>query len=330
MNAQIKVSVVVPVYNLQNELKKCVSSIEKQTHSNIEIILVNDGSTDKSWDVICHLAEKDARIISINKENGGVTSARLAGVQMASGEYIGFVDGDDEIEKDMYEILLDNAVKYRADISHCGYQMIFDDGRTHFFYDSGCIVEMDKTTGLRELLEGVRIEPGLCNKLFHKSLLYGLLLANEMDKDIKINEDLLMNYFLFAAAEKTVFEDVCKYHYLVRSSSASRQRLNQHKIYDPIRVKEIIFENCSEDIKADAEKALLKTGIYTYCSLIMDGGPLKKEKKYIQSIIKEHYHCVKTLPVRTRMLAILIAKMPTCFALFYPLYSRWFQNKKYE
>ncbi|MDY5986521.1 MAG: glycosyltransferase [Lachnoclostridium sp.] len=112
MNAQIKVSVVVPVYNLQNELKKCVSSIEKQTHSNIEIILVNDGSTDKSWDVICHLAEKDNRIIPINKENGGVTSARLAGVQKASGEYIGFVDGDDEIEKDMYEIL-------RFNLSRC-------------------------------------------------------------------------------------------------------------------------------------------------------------------------------------------------------------------
>ena len=77
MNAQIKVPVVVPAYNQQNELKKCVASIEKQIHSNIEIMLVNDGSIDKSWDVICHLAEKDNRIIPINKENGGVTSERL-------------------------------------------------------------------------------------------------------------------------------------------------------------------------------------------------------------------------------------------------------------
>lgn len=330
MNTQIKISVIVPVYNLQNELKKCVFSIEEQTHRNIEIILVNDGSTDKSWDVICYLAEKDKRIIPINKANEGATSARMAGVKRASGEYIGFVDGDDEIESDMYEILLDNAVKYCADISHCGYQMVFADGRIHYFHNSGCLTVLDKMAGLRELLDGGRIEPGLCNKLFRRSLLDGLLHTNVMDMDIKINEDLLMNYFLFAAADKSVFEDICKYHYLVRSSSVSRQRLNEHKIYDPIRVKEIIFENCSEDIKADAEKALLRTGIYTYCSLVMYGRMLKKEKKDIRSIIKEHYHRVEILPGRTRMLAVLLTKMPVCFALLYPLYSRWFQKKKYE
>lgn len=324
------ISIIVPIYNTEDYIKKCVGSIQNQTYKNIEIILVNDGSTDNSWDVICHLAKHDKRIIPINKKNGGVTSARLLGVEKSSGEYIGFVDGDDEIESDMYELLLSNAIKYQADISHCGYQMIFDDGRIHYFYNTGYLEEQDKMTGLKELLSGSKIEPGLCNKLFHKTLFHKLLQTNIMDMDIRINEDLLMNYYLFTAANKSVFEDVCKYHYLVRMESASRQKLNEHKVYDPIRVKQIIFENCAKEIKTEAEKALINTCIYTFCSLVMDGRSLKKEKQDVQLIIKEHYHCVVLLPKRTRILAALIVKMPVCFGLVYPLYSKYFQKKKYE
>lgn len=330
MHNQVKISVIVPVYNLENELERCVFSIKEQTYRNIEIILVNDGSTDNSWDVISCLAENDERIISINKKNGGVTSARLAGLKKASGEYIGFVDGDDEIADDMYELLINNAIKYQADISHCGYQMIFDDGRIHCFHNTGCLAEQDRITGLKELLDGSRIEPGLCNKLFHKTLFHSLLQEDLIDLDIKINEDLLVNYYLFAKANKSVFEDVCKYHYLVRKTSASRQNMNEHKIYDPIRVKQIIFDNCDDEIKIDAEKALVTTSVYTFCSLVMDGKALQKEKKDIRNVINKHYHCIEFLPKRTKILAVLIAKVPVGFAMIYPLYSRWFQKKKYE
>ena len=133
MKENIRISVIVPVYNLQDDLERCVVSIMAQTYSNLEIILIDDGSTDRSRDVIQKLAEMDGRIVPVYKENGGVTSARLAGLRKATGEYIGFVDGDDEIEPDMYEFLLKNALDYNADISHCGYQMVFDDGRVKLF-----------------------------------------------------------------------------------------------------------------------------------------------------------------------------------------------------
>lgn len=322
----IKVSIIVPVYNLQYELERCVSSIQNQTHKNIEIILVNDGSSDKSWDIMQSLSQKDSRIYLINKKNGGVTTARLAGIEQASGEYIGFVDGDDEVEADMFSLLLKNAIEHQAEISHCGYQMIFEDGRVNYFYNTGCLIEQDRITGLKELLGGSRIEPGLCNKLFHRSLFR----FSVIDKSIRINEDLLMNYYLFNKTNKSVFEDICKYHYLVRRSSASRQKLNEHRIYDPIQVKKIILEDCDDTLKDDAEKALLTTSVYCYCSLVIDGRTLKKAKKDVQTVIRSHYEYAKLLPKKTRFLAFLILKLPIIFSVIYTCYAKILQKKKYD
>ena len=183
------ISVIVPVYNVADDLPRCLDSILAQHYPNIEIITVNDGSSDHSGEVLDEYAQLHPCIHVIHQENGGVTSARLRGVTEASGEWIGFVDGDDEIEPDMYERLLRNALEYEAEISHCGYQMLFSDGRVNYFHNTGILEKQDKITALRELLSGESVEPGLCNKLFHKSLFAGLT----MPADIRINEDLLMN-----------------------------------------------------------------------------------------------------------------------------------------
>ena len=137
-----KISIIIPVYNLEKYIKRTAESVLKQTYTNIEVIIVDDGSSDESWKIIQKIADKDNRVIPIHQENGGVTSARLKGVRRSTGEWIGFVDGDDEIESDMYEILLNNAKKYNADISHCGYQMIFEDGRVNYFHNTGCLVQI--------------------------------------------------------------------------------------------------------------------------------------------------------------------------------------------
>lgn len=223
MNKKLKISIVVPVYNLQDCIERCVKSILAQTYTNLEILIVDDGSTDNSRQVIEKLAESDSRIVSIFKDNGGVTSARLTGVEKASGEWIGFVDGDDEIEPDMYRLLLDNGIKYGADISHCGYQMIFSDGRIHYFYNTGCLVKQDRTKGLKDLLDGSLVEPGVCNKIFRRNLFNKLLDSEMMNTDIKINEDLLLNYYLFSEVNSSIFEDVCKYHYIVRKIQLQEQ-----------------------------------------------------------------------------------------------------------
>lgn len=113
------ISVIVPVYNVEKYVEKCVESIINQTYKNIEIILVDDGSTDNSGKIIDNISLKDNRIKVIHKENGGLSDARNAGLDICNGKYIGFVDSDDSIHKKMYEILYKNIKEYSANISIC-------------------------------------------------------------------------------------------------------------------------------------------------------------------------------------------------------------------
>ena len=119
------ISVIVPVYNLENYIVRTLDSILSQTYKNIEVIVVDDGSTDSSAKIIDDYADLHRDVIKIlHIKNSGVSVARMKGVLAAKGDWIGFTDGDDVIEPDMYERLFDNAQKYNADISHCGYQMV--------------------------------------------------------------------------------------------------------------------------------------------------------------------------------------------------------------
>lgn len=240
----IKISIIIPVYNLSKYIQTCLDSVLNQTWKNIEIIIVNDGSTDSTALVLESYATRDSRIKIIHKKNGGVTSARLTGIVAATGEYIGFVDGDDVIEPNMYEHLLCNAVEYSADISHCGYQMVFPN-RVDYYYNTGHLVKQDKQIGLKDLLAGSFVEPGLCNKLFHKTLFQNLLHDSIMDTSIKNNEDLLMNYYLFRESKSSIYEDWCPYHYMVRKGSATSAKINEHILLDPIRVTQILIKETS-------------------------------------------------------------------------------------
>ena len=324
------ISIIIPVFNLENELPRCLDSILTQSYQNIEVVVVDDGSSDGSADVMRRYSEKDSRIKPVFQENGGVTSARLHGVREASGQWIGFVDGDDKIESDMYERLLRNSAEYHADISHCGYQMCFDDGRIHYFHNTGLLVQQDKITALKELLSGVRIEPGLCNKLFHKTLFRSLLHGGAVPLDIKINEDLLMNYRLFSEAERTVFEDWCPYHYIVRSTSASRAKLNPHKIYDPIKVKEIIRQSAPAELHDAAQQAYISTCINTYHTLLTAGAKYKDDLRKVHELLTQEADDFFLLGRKRRLMANMIVHTPVLYRPIYAVYSRFFQKRVYD
>ena len=125
MNCDKKISIIIPAYNIAPYLPRCLDSVLEQTYTNLEIIVVDDGSKDDTRAVIEEYAERDNRIVPVYKENTGVSDTRNKGLDVATGDYIGFIDGDDYIEKNMYEVLMSNAIKYNADISHCGYKLKF-------------------------------------------------------------------------------------------------------------------------------------------------------------------------------------------------------------
>ena len=120
-----RISVVVPVYNVEQYLEKCVNSIINQTYKNLEIILVDDGATDKSGKLCDELAKLDNRIMAYHKKNGGLSDARNYGVERATGDYIGFVDGDDYIDVEMYEKLYEAIKKENVDVAECNLKIIY-------------------------------------------------------------------------------------------------------------------------------------------------------------------------------------------------------------
>ena len=218
-----KISIIVPVYNVEKYLERCIDSILNQTFKDIEIILIDDGSTDKSG-LICDMyAKKDERIIVIHKVNGGQSEARNLGIEMAKGEFIGFVDGDDEIESDMYDVLYNIVIENNADIST---------GRTLLIKD-GNELKQELTNKIRiysnkEAIE-VTYNGGLsgyspCNKLYKHSLFE----KNKFPKG-RIYEDASVLYKLYMNSKKIVFIDKYIYTYIRREGSTTNSPFSEKR-----------------------------------------------------------------------------------------------------
>ena len=280
------------------------------------------------------LAKIDERIIPLHVKKKGVSFARIEGVKVSSGEWIGFVDGDDTIETDMYGRLLNNALKYNAQISHCGYQMVFP-SRVDYYYNTGRLVQQDNLTGLKDLLGGSFVEPGLCNKLFHKSLFHSLLHSDDFDLSIKTNEDLLMNYYLFKESGNSIFEDFCPYHYMVRKNSAATSLVNENKLRDPLKVKKMIKADCDNDeLDLIVDKSILNLLIYLST---IDCAPDKKLiKPYRDSALRDLRTDIKKYlkgpySAKQKVSAIWVSIWPTSYRWVHTLYAKITGiDKKYE
>ncbi|WP_343338751.1 hypothetical protein TPELB_09620 [Terrisporobacter petrolearius] len=235
-------SIIIPAFNIENYISRCLDSLINQAYKNIEIIVINDGSNDKTGEIIDEFVKKDKRIKVIHKKNEGVSIARNTGIDIAKGEYIGFVDGDDSVDEDMFETLIKNAIKYNADISHCGYKMVFP-SRTDCYYNTGEVIVQDNYRGLKDLLNAKKVEPGLWNKVYKVSLFEDI----RLNSNIKYNEDLLMNFYLFRKSKKSVFYDKCMYNYMIRKGSAATKKISKNKILDPILVLEEIKNSLEQN-----------------------------------------------------------------------------------
>ena len=316
------ISVIVPVYNGADTITATVESILAQTYEKLEVICVNDGSQDNTAAVLAALAEKYPRVTFINKPNEGVTRARLDGVKAAKGEYIGFVDADDLLDSDMYERLMSNVLQHGADISHCGYRLIFHDGIT-YFYNTKELRIQNTQKGVLDLLEGTKVEPGLWNKLFRRELFQ--VFFNEssiMDYSIRNNEDLLMNYVLFKQADTSVFEDFCPYQYIVRSSSASKGAINEHKLLDPAKAARIIYEDCCNELKATAANLYVTKLTYAATYYGQGADTIKAFRTGAQKELRNFIFTFLSydVGVKKKLLTVLAAFCPKLYHRIHTLY----------
>ena len=209
-----KITVIVPVYNVEKYLDRCVESIINQTYQNLEIILVDDGSLD-NCPVICDkLAERDCRVKVIHKQNGGLSDARNAGMEIATGELIGFVDSDDWIEPEMYQLLRDYMIEHDCDISACGVQMDWEDGTpSRRLTADGCCV-LNTVEAMRASIEETWLKQPVWYKLYKSRIVKDILFP-----DGKYHEDVFWSYQAIGRAEKIGIFDCPCYHYLQRSGS---------------------------------------------------------------------------------------------------------------
>ena len=317
------ISVIIPVYNIAPYLPKCLDSLIGQTYGNLEIIAVDDGSTDDSGKILDDYSSKDGRIRVIHKQNEGVSAARNDALDLATGDYIGFVDGDDTVQPDMFEFLLNNAEKHNADISHCGFTLVRDGCIDTPFYGTGEVWIQDHEKGIIDLLKGDRIEPGCWNKLYRSELFEGV----RFNKDILYNEDNLINFYLFKKSNKAVYADECKYNYIRRDNSACTGQIADKHVFHPVKVKELILSGCeneSDAIKQVANTAYLRTNISVYTLLTKkEAAKYKDNKKQFRNNIKKSREYIGNLNLSGKIHALLILYTPwlckPVFSLFYML-----------
>ena len=218
------ISVIVPVYNTEPYLERCIESIRNQSINDIEIMLVNDGSTDTSGEICDRYMKTDSRIRVIHKTNGGLSSARNAGMDASTGDYLAFVDSDDFIEYDMYERMIEACDRHDAEIAISG-RFDHKDGEISLMFTEETEIRLNTEQAIERLLTWDGIDSSACDKLFKRQVF----------KDIrfpcgKYNEDVFVMTMVLARAEGIVHIGAPMYHYVHREKSITSQSFNHRKM----------------------------------------------------------------------------------------------------
>lgn len=208
------ISVIVPIYKVESYLNKCVESIVRQTYTDLEIILVDDGSPDNCPQMCDDWAAKDSRIKVVHKENGGLSDARNAGLAVATGEYISFIDSDDWIEPAFIEVLLHATTTTGADIAECATRLVSEDGKELYARGVAENETLDTVTALVRLVKEDCVFQTVWNKLYRREVIGDILFEKG-----KYNEDDYFTYQIFDRAKKIALVARPMYNYLQRGSS---------------------------------------------------------------------------------------------------------------
>ncbi len=219
------VSVIVPIYSVENYLARCIESIINQTYKNLEIILVDDGSPDNCPQICDDYAKKDCRIKVIHKKNGGLSDARNTGMKFATGKYISFIDSDDYVSLDFFEILLETMKTHNSDIVECSVVKFYRDNSNDDYIDDLKDFDFDTVDGLSKLISENPFHQHVWNKLYKTELV--LDIPYEVGK---LNEDEFWTYQVFGRAKKITKINKTMYYYFQRESSIMGNRYNLRRL----------------------------------------------------------------------------------------------------
>ena len=289
------ISIIVPVYNMEQYLERCVNSIGQQTYTNLEIILVDDGSTDQSSQMCDEYAGRDSRIRVVHKQNGGLSDARNAGLAIANGAYIGFVDSDDWIEPDMYERMYQACVEHEAQVAVCRYAQVYKD---HTVQGGNQKVTVFDREALLKIYIGGHEDYIIYNSVWSK------LFAREIVEGVKFpvgrnSEDIMYTTKAFCKLDKGVYLDCCFYNYVLdRDGSIMNVNRAERMFQDEIPFWrehiEYIREHVSEQMGDYAAYYFYRRLLQYYLELDKNAGTradaarlerlIRKDKKHIQQI----------------------------------------------
>lgn len=272
------ISIIVPVYKVEQYLSKCVDSILNQTYENLEVILVDDGSPDNCGNICDEFASKDDRVRVIHKKNGGLSSARNAGIDVARGEYFGFVDSDDWIEPEMYEMLLSAARKYDAKVAYGGRYDV--DGVTGE-KTVGLCPQIDECISGMEMLGRVFIwdncDSAAWDKLYHRSVFDEIRYPLGL-----INEDIAIFYHLMERTDKVAMCPKPMYNYLHRENSITTAKISD-KTFHFVQHTDKIYPYIQQNYPELADRArYFHIRALAYTVMMVDLASDDDREKYMQ------------------------------------------------
>lgn len=267
-----KISVIVPIYKVEDYLHKCVNSIINQTYINLEIILVDDGSPDNCPMICDEYTKKDSRIRVVHKKNGGLSDARNAGIDIATGEYLMFIDSDDFVDVEMMESMMKNMIDNNVDMVVCNIKYVYEDREVVKYNQADRI--LDRYEAMEEYLKDGVVQAVAWNKLYKKSLI------NDMRYKVgKTNEDEFFTYKVVDKTDKVYYNSRPFYNYIQRDSSImGKYSINRLDGVEASYERLNFIKERYPDLYEKEKKTFINLCIYSY-QIILKEPNLDKNKQ---------------------------------------------------
>ena len=322
------ISIIVPVYKVEKYLEKCVNSILKQTYTNLEIILVDDGSPDKCGQLCDELAKTDDRIKVFHKENGGLSDARNYGVERANGEYIGFVDSADYIHECMYEELYKAIKKSGTSIAECGVTRVYKNTLRPHYEGEDYFLVLDREGYLKEYLENKRLYGSAWCKLIHRDLAKKIKFPTG-----KIYEDAFYTLELLKTVDKYTLISGNYYYYYIRENSITTRSFSS-KNMDYIEIMNEIEDYTLANFPIFKEQLLVRL-TFAYISIFnqlleVDNYKRKSEYKILKNKLKDNYFKVlsnKKAPKNLKAAMFLLSANERLYKFMLSKYKKYESNE---